>query len=93
MKKYAPHLVAVLVFLILTFMYLSPVFQGKTIFGQDTRSYVGMSKEATDYNATHDEQTLWTNSMFGGMPTYQISMDQPSSILKSTASVDVRECS
>ena len=82
MKKYAPHLVAVLVFLILTFMYLSPVFQGKTIFGQDTRSYVGMSKEAADYNATHDEQTLWTNSMFGGMPTYQISMDQPSSILK-----------
>lgn len=82
MKKYAPHLVAVLVFLILTFMYLSPVLQGKTIFGQDTRSYVGMSKEAADYNATHDEQTLWTNSMFGGMPTYQISMDQPSSILK-----------
>lgn len=82
MKKVLPHVTAVLVFLIITLAYLYPVLQGKTIYGADTQSYIGMSKEAHDYNETHDDQALWTNSMFGGMPTYQICMDQPDTVLK-----------
>lgn len=82
MKKVLPHVIAVLVFLIITLAYLYPVLQGKTIYGADTQSYIGMSKEAHDYNETHDDQALWTNSMFGGMPTYQICMDQPDTVLK-----------
>lgn len=82
MKKFAPHIIAVAVFLILTFAYLFPVLQGKTIFGSDTHSYVGMSHEAVEYNKTHDEPTLWTDAMFGGMPTYQICMEEPASLAK-----------
>lgn len=82
MKKILPHVIAVLVFLILTFAYLYPSLQGKIIYGSDTQSFIGMSKEAADYNATHDDQALWTNSMFGGMPTYQICMDQPDTLVK-----------
>ncbi|MBO7368053.1 MAG: YfhO family protein [Paludibacteraceae bacterium] len=82
MKKFVPHIVAIAVFLTLTFAYLYPVLQGKTIFGADTQSYMGMSHEAVEYNNTHDEQTLWTGAMFGGMPTYQISMSEPASVVR-----------
>ena len=81
MKKAIPHIIAIVSFLIITFAYLSPVFSGKDIFGGDTQSYVGMAHEANTYNATHDEQTLWTGSMFSGMPTYQICMKDDSSVI------------
>lgn len=82
MKKAIPHIVALFVFLVVTFAYLYPVLQGKTIFGSDTQSYMGMSHESVEYNKSHDEPTLWTGSMFGGMPTYQISMSEPASLVK-----------
>ena len=81
MKKSIPHIIAIVSFLFITFAYLSPVFSGKDIFGGDTQSYMGMAHEANTYNATHDEQTLWTGSMFSGMPTYQICMKDDSSII------------
>lgn len=81
MKKILPHLIAIISFLVITFIYLYPSLQGKTIFGGDTAGYVGMSHEALSYNQTADEQTLWTGSMFGGMPTYQICMKEPNSIV------------
>lgn len=67
-----PHIVAVALFFIISIVYFSPVLDGKSLVGSDTESWIGMSKEARDFNATHSEGTLWTNSMFGGMPTYQI---------------------
>lgn len=82
MKKAIPHVVALLIFIVITFAYLYPVLQGKTIFGVDTQSYMGMSHEAVEYNKNHSEQTLWTGAMFGGMPTYQISMSEPASVVK-----------
>ena len=81
MKKYLPHLIALVTFLVVTFAYLYPTLQGNVIFGGDTAGFMGMSKEALDYNSKHDEQTLWTGSMFGGMPTYQICMHEPNSIV------------
>ena len=80
-QPFIPHLVAVVVFFLLTFFYLSPALQGNIIFGHDTLSYVASAKEAHTHNEQNDDQALWTNSMFGGMPTYQISMTQPQSIL------------
>jgi hypothetical protein len=81
MKRYLPHLIAIVTFLVVTFAYLYPSLQGKVIFGGDTAGYVGMSKEANDFNQQNDQQTLWTGSMFGGMPTYQICMKEPASIV------------
>ncbi len=81
MKKYLPHFIAIITFLVITFAYLYPSLQGKVIFGGDTAGFMGMSKEAIDYNQQHEEQTLWTGSMFGGMPTYQICMHEPHSIV------------
>ena len=81
MKKFIPHIIAIVSFLVITFAYLSPVFSGKDIFGGDTQSYMGMAQEANTYNANHDDQTLWTGSMFSGMPTYQICMKDDNSII------------
>lgn len=81
MKKSIPHIIAIVSFLVITFAYLSPVFSGKDIFGGDTQSYMGMAQEANTFNNTHDEQTLWTGSMFSGMPTYQICMKDDNSIV------------
>ena len=81
MKKAIPHIIAIVSFLIITFAYLSPVFSGKDIFGGDTQSYMGMAQEANTFNQTNDDPTLWTGSMFSGMPTYQICMKDDNSIV------------
>lgn len=69
---YLPHIVAVIAFLIISLIYCSPVLNNKELVGSDVESWMGMSQEAKVFNDSHDEGTLWTNSMFGGMPTYQI---------------------
>ncbi|MDD3077873.1 MAG: YfhO family protein [Paludibacter sp.] len=81
LSKFTPHIVAVLLFTIISFFYFKPVLEGKQLIGHDTESWMYMAKETIDYNESHDDITLWTNSMFGGMPTYQISMTQPYNIM------------
>ena len=70
-KKLLPYFVAVVIFIILTLIYASPVLDGKVINAGDTKSFQGMYQECKEYNmAGHD--TWWTGSMFSGMPSYQI---------------------
>ena len=71
-KKAAPYIVAILLFIILPFVYFSPVIEGKVMIGHDTHSYMAMAKETNDYYEKTGEQQFWTNTMFGGMPTYLI---------------------
>lgn len=81
LTKFVPHIAAFLLFTLISFTYFVPVMEGKQLIGHDTESWMHMAKETSDYNATHDDATLWTNSMFGGMPTYQISMAQPNNMM------------
>lgn len=81
-SKFTPHIIAVLLFTIISFTYFLPVLEGKRLVGHDTQSWMCMAKETIDYNKGNDDVTLWTNSMFGGMPTYQISMTQPFNLIK-----------
>jgi len=73
-KKALPHLTAVFLFLILPAIYFSPQMEGKKLNQHDTNTATGMAKEITDYNKTHNDLALWTNSMFGGMPAYLIGL-------------------
>lgn len=68
-----PHIIVSAVFLLLTFLYFSPVFSGKKLAQSDLIQVSGMGQEVFDYKTKTGETTLWTNSMFGGMPAYQIS--------------------
>src|SRR5436305_825590 len=81
-KKLLPHIIAVIVFAAIGFTYFSPVLSGKAIKQSDIVNYIGMSKEINDFRDQTGEEALWTNSMFGGMPAYQISMVYHNNLLK-----------
>jgi uncharacterized membrane protein YfhO len=81
-KKLWPHLIAIVGFVIITSIYFAPVFQGKVTAQHDVMQAAGSQKEIQDYLETSGELTLWTNSMFGGMPTYQIWIVYPMNLIK-----------
>jgi hypothetical protein len=75
-KKLMPHGIAILLFFLLVVLYLSPMFfQGKVLNQHDMIQWKGMSQEITDFRNKTGEEALWTNSMFGGMPAYQIAVE------------------
>lgn len=81
-KKAVPHIIAVIAFLIINCIYFSPQLQGEKVRAGDTISSQGMSRELRVHEQNTGERTLWTNSMFGGMPTYQIAPSQPTNVVK-----------
>jgi hypothetical protein len=72
-QKLWPVAAAIVIFLFITAAYFHPLFEGKSLFQSDISHFRGMSKEIVDYRASTGKEPLWTNSMFGGMPAYQIS--------------------
>ncbi len=72
-KKIIYCLCVVLGLLLLSYAYVPEVLSGKIVNQSDISGWQGMSKEMMDWNAAHpDDQTAWTGSMFGGMPTATI---------------------
>ena len=67
-----PHVVAVLIFITLSAIFFSPQLKGYVLHQTDLLQAQGMSKEVLDFREKTGEESLWTNSAFGGMPTYQI---------------------
>ena len=74
LKSLIPHLVALLIFLVFASIYFSPLFKGYHLIQDDVNKFKGMSKEIVDHRVMNETEPLWTNSMFGGMPAYQISV-------------------
>ena len=68
---------AILGFVIVSLIYFYPVLQGKQIFQSDIVQYTGMAKEQNDFRNTENAEPYWTNSAFGGMPTYQLGAKYP----------------
>ncbi|MDG5491898.1 YfhO family protein [Psychroserpens sp. SPM9] len=81
-KKFLPHLLVLVGFVVISLAYFSPVLQGKQIFQSDIMHYIGMSKQQKDFKAETGEETYWTNSAFGGMPTYQLGARYPHNYVK-----------
>jgi hypothetical protein len=73
LKSCIPHAIAVFIFLSISFVYYLSAYEGKVIQQSDVRNFEGMSKEINDFRKATGEEALWTNSMFGGMPAFQIS--------------------
>ena len=73
-KKFLPDVVVIIVFAIISFAYFFvPITQGKILYQHDASAGVGAAQEMTEYQNRTGETTRWTNSIFGGMPTYQMS--------------------
>ena len=80
LKRILPDLVAIVLFALLSFVYFFPAdTEGRVLFQHDTAAGVGIGQEAKEYYEQTGERTRWTNSVFGGMPTYQISPSYDSS--------------
>ena len=75
-KKLLPHFIAVLIFLVVSVLFCKPVLEGNVLNQHDVLGWKGMAQNAFDYKEKHGHFPLWTNSMFSGMPAYQIAMDQ-----------------
>ncbi len=80
-KKWMPYAGAILIFLVITLVYFAPLLEGKRILQSDIVNYQGMSKEIADFRKSAGQEPLWTNSMFGGMPAYQISAAYSSNLI------------
>ncbi|MBF1473964.1 MAG: YfhO family protein [Prevotella pallens] len=74
LKKCLPDAIVIVIFAVISFAYFFvPVSQGKILFRHDSQASVGLGQELTQYKQRTGEVTRWTNSVFSGMPTYQIS--------------------
>ena len=74
LKRMIPDIVAVVVFAVISFVYFCPaVTEGRILSQHDSVAGIGAGQESKEYMERTGERTRWTNSIFGGMPTYQMS--------------------
>ena len=86
LKKCLPDLLAVVVFAIISFAYFFPAdFEGRILYQHDTSAGRGAGQEALEYYQSTGERTRWSNSTFGGMPTYQTAPSYDSTDMLSQA--------
>ncbi|MBU2921369.1 YfhO family protein [Winogradskyella psychrotolerans] len=81
-KRFLPHILILVGFVALSLAYFSPVLQGKKINQSDIMHYIGMAEQQKEFAKTTGEETYWTNSAFGGMPTYQLGAKYPHNYIK-----------
>ena len=76
LKNWIPYVCAMVLFVILSYGFAPEVLTGKVVNQSDISSWYGMSREIVSFNEAHphEDPTLWTNSMFGGMPAFTISV-------------------
>lgn len=79
-NKIYPHLIAIAIFLVIAAVYCKPALQGKVLQQGDLQQWKGMAESSFRYKETHGHFPLWVNSMFGGMPGFQIAMDSSNPI-------------
>ena len=87
LERIYPHAIAVLGFILISLIYFYPVLQGKKISQSDIALYTGMAKEQIDFRTTENAEPYWTNSAFGGMPTYQLGANYPHEYINKIDSV------
>ena len=75
LKRAIPHLIAIGIFLLIAIVYCQPALQGKVVNQHDMLGWRGMAQQSFEYKEKYGHFPLWTNSMFGGMPAYNIAID------------------
>ena len=81
-KKILPYVVAIVAFVAVAMIYCTPLLEGKVLVQGDINNWKGAAQEARSFYDENGTRTWWTNSMFGGMPTYQITGSLPSGELR-----------
>ena len=72
-KRILPDIVVIILFAVISFVYFFPaVTEGRVLSQHDAVAGIGAGEESKEYLERTGERTRWTNSIFGGMPTYQM---------------------
>ncbi|MGZ8523722.1 MAG: YfhO family protein, partial [Chitinophagaceae bacterium] len=79
-KKIVPHVIALLIFLIVSVLFCKPVLEGNVLNQHDVLGWKGMAQNAFDYKEKHGHFPLWNSNAFSGMPNYQIAMEGKSAL-------------
>lgn len=82
LQRFYPHALAIFGFVLVSLIYFFPLLQGKKISQSDIVQYTAMAKEQNDFRAENHTEPYWTNSAFGGMPTYQLGAYYPYNYIK-----------
>ena len=82
--RWLPYVVGVIFFTLFGIVYCMPLLEGKVLQAGDVMNWEGASHEAREYKEQTGKTTWWTNSMFGGMPTFQITGSTPANQLRGT---------
>ncbi|WP_299223942.1 YfhO family protein [uncultured Aquimarina sp.] len=77
LKRFLPHLLVVLGFVIASLAFFNPVLSGKMIFQSDIKLYEGTARQQNEFRKNTGKETFWNNAAFGGMPTYAIGAKFP----------------
>ncbi len=73
-RAFTPYLIAIGLFALMSVLYVSPVLEGRQLLQSDIVKWQGMAQEIVEHREQTGEEALWTNSMFGGMPAFQVSV-------------------
>jgi|CXWL01.1.fsa_nt_gi hypothetical protein len=75
LKKILPHLLAVVVFLVVSALFCKPVLEGNVLNQHDNVGWKGMAQNAFEYKEKNGHYPLWNPNLFSGMPNYQVAME------------------
>lgn len=81
-KNWLPAALCVAGFLLLALLYASPVLSGQKLMQHDIVQYQGGAEELLNFRKDQGEETYWSDSMFGGMPTYQMGAQFPGDVIR-----------
>src|SRR5215204_4803711 len=74
-KKILPHLIAIVIFLVVSVFFCKPALEGNVLNQSDIIGWKGMSNEAFQYKEQNGHFPLWNTHLFSGMPNYQVALE------------------
>jgi hypothetical protein len=74
-QRVQPHVLAIGVFLLVSAFYCLPALQGLIVNQSDIIGWKGMAQQSIEFKEKHGHFPLWTNSLFSGMPAYQVYLE------------------